>query len=153
MKKNEYPDWLISLELANQLKDLGFDESCMCYARLLHTKKINSKYVPNVSHDSYSKLKGIRNSEHINDDITFGISIPTFEQAFSWFRKKGYIANIYYVFHPDLKCLIGYLYEIIYDFNWEKYSIYYISYEIAREECLKELIKIYKEKQNGRVNS
>ena len=81
------------------------------------------------------------------------VTIPTFEQAFSWFRNKGYKANIDYIFHPDLKCKIGYLYEIIHDFAWEKYSNYYISYEIARGECLKELIKIYKEKQNERINS
>ena len=147
MKKNEYPVWLIPLELAKELKDLGFDESCIF------------SYSEGIGITACLK-NGSSNEPLISDFVIGGnmpnspfTDLPTFEQAFSWFRNKGYKANINYIFHPDLKCKIGYLYEIIHDFAWEKYSSYYISYEIAREECLKELIKIYKEKQNERINS
>lgn len=138
MKKSEYPDWLVPLKIAKELKNIGFrNKSCFYYSFEESALFVFSKP------ENYNK----------KDNEGKYVTIPTFEQTFSWFRKKGYEANIDYVFHPDLKCKIGYLYEIIYDFNWEKFESYYISYEIARKECLKELIKIYKEKQNGRVNS
>jgi hypothetical protein len=119
----------------------------MCYARLLYTEEINSEYVPNVSHDSYSKLKGIRNSEHINDDITFGISIPTWEQVFEWFINKGLVAVIataevlnegdpqYYSSVDDIK-KGGYYHDI----GYAK------TYEEARELALNKLIELYENK-------
>nr|DAE86591.1 MAG TPA: hypothetical protein [Caudoviricetes sp.] len=128
MKKSEYPDWLVPLKLAKKLKEIGFrNKSCFYYSFEDSSLFVFSKP------ENYNKK--------CNKDKF--VTIPTWEQAFSWFRNKGYKANIDYVFHPDLKCVIGYLYEIIHDFEWEKYSSYYISYEIAREECLKSLINIY----------
>ena len=29
MRKSEYPDWLVPLELAKRLKEIGFDEECV----------------------------------------------------------------------------------------------------------------------------
>ena len=91
--ENNYTNWLVPLNIALQLKGVGFDEICVCYGRIVYNKISNKKYIPYVSHNFYSKLKGIKNSEHINDDITFGISIPTWEQVFAWFRE---LAEIYY---------------------------------------------------------
>ena len=31
MKNNNYPNWLVSLEIAQQLKEIGFKEECLCY--------------------------------------------------------------------------------------------------------------------------
>ena len=137
MRKSEYPDWLVPLELAKRLKEIGFDEECV-FTNFYLTGNISFEIECND--DYYLSFSDLTLQKNMKDGL---VTIPTWEQAFSWFRKKGYIANIDYVFHPDLNCLIGYLYEIIYDFNWEKYSSYYISYEIAREECLKDLISIY----------
>ena len=145
MKKSKYPDWLVPLELAKELKDLGFDEPCIF------------SYSEGIGITACLK-SGSSNEPLISDFVIGGnmpnsplTDLPTFEQAFSWFRKKGYEANISYDFHIDLKCAVGYAYKIIKDCSWESYSSYYISYEIAREECLKELIKLYKEK-NERIN-
>jgi hypothetical protein len=139
MKKSEYPDWLVPLELSKELKKIGFNEPC--YFKYDSEGVFFSDYV-----NATEKGEFLANI-YINLREGLG-NIPTWEQAFSWFRKKSYEANIDYVFHPDLKCKIGYLYEIIYDFTWEKFESYYISYEIARKECLKELIKLYKNENN-----
>ena len=133
MKKNEYPDWLIPLKLAKELKEIGFrNKSCFYYSF-----EDSSLFV-------FSKPENYNKKDNKGKYVT----IPTFEQAFSWFRKKGYEANISYDFQPNLKCAVGYSYEIIKDCSWENYSSYYISYEIARKECLKELIKLYKNENN-----
>ena len=133
MKKNEYPDWLIPLKLAKELKEIGFrNNSCFYYSFEDSALFVFSKP------ENYNK----------KDNKGKYVTIPTFEQAFSWFRKKGYEANISYDFQLNLKCAVGYSYEIIKDCSWENYSSYYISYEIARKECLKELIKLYKNENN-----
>ena len=31
MKNNNYPNWLVSLEIAKELKEIGFKEECLCY--------------------------------------------------------------------------------------------------------------------------
>lgn len=133
MKKNEYPDWLIPLKLAKELKEIGFrNKSCFYYSFEDSALFVFSKPENHNKKDNEEKY----------------VTIPTFEQVFSWFRKKGYEANISYDFQPNLKCAVGYAYEIIKDCSWKNYSSYYISYEIARKECLKELIKLYKNDNN-----
>lgn len=98
-------------------------------------------------------MKLIKNSELPKDNISLYkdyksfVTIPTYEQAFKWFREKGYEVNISFDFYPNLKCFVGYCFEIIHNYSWKTFKSYYNSYEIAREECLKELIKIY-EKNN-----
>jgi hypothetical protein len=98
MRNNKYPDWLIPLELAKKLEKIGFDETC--YFKYDSEGVFFSDYVNATERGEF--LSCI----YIDLNKGFG-NIPTWEQAFSWFRKKGYIANIDYVFHPDLKCLIG----------------------------------------------
>ena len=137
MKKSGYPNWLVPLELAKRLKEIGFDEECVFTNSYLTD---NISFEIECNDDYYLSFSDLTLQKNIKDGL---VTIPTWEQAFSWFRKKGYEANISYDFQPDLKCAVGYSYEIIKDCSWENYSSYYISYEIAREECLKNLISIY----------
>ena len=138
MKNKNYPNWLVPLEIAKELKEIGFDEPCIfSYSEgigITACIRANSGDEPNLTDFI---IGGNSPGSPLTD-------IPTFEQVFSWFRKKGYKANIDYVFHADLKCKIGYLYEIIHNFSWECYSNYFETYEIARKKCLKDLIKFYK---------
>lgn len=136
--ENNYTNWLVPLNIALQLKGVGFDEICVCYGRIVYNKISNKKYIPYVSHNSYSKLKGIKNSEHINDDITFGISIPTWEQVFEWFRDKGLHSHIEYTCDNNLFKIniIGVLLKTG--------ESNFASYEQAREALVKKLINIYK---------
>ena len=90
MKTNNYPSWLVSVEQAKKLKEIGFDEYCVFYTRVLKNGE-TSNYTISVCRDTYDKIiPGIRNKDHIDTDNTFGISLPTFEQVFEWFRNKGF---------------------------------------------------------------
>ena len=144
MKTNNHPNWLIPLEIARKLTKIGMTGSEI--------------FIYNDGSYGWCKSEQMYDNDRRGDFYTaeeiyeFGNSkmeyTYTWEQVFEWFRNKGYKVNIDYVFHPDLKCKIGYLYEIIYDFNWESYNSYFETYEIAREECLKKLIEIYDKQRN-----
>lgn len=149
--------------IAHQLKSIGFDYKCLLMQNVVNNDKftyisVNKDNSINFESDEIlieeEDLKLIRNSELPKDNISLDkthktfVAIPTYEQAFLCFRNKGYDVNIEYVFHQDLKCGIGYTYEIIYNCEWEKHECYFNSYEGARKICLEELIKIYK-KNNG----
>jgi len=129
MKTKEYPDWLVPLKLSKELRDIGFKSKSGFY----YSFEDSDLFVFSKP-ENYNK----------KCDKEKYVTVPTFEQAFSWFRKKGYEANISYDFQPNIKCFVGYSYEIIINCFLESYKGYFISYEIARKKCLENLIKYYK---------
>ena len=111
-------------EVALSLKELGFNESCLGF------------------YDEFS-----------NNKVCYGYSdginkAPTFSQAFRFFRDKKYQAEI--LWRSDFG-----------DFCWKigrfEYNSHFFSkdgfdtYEEARLECLKELIKIMLNKIKNKV--
>ena len=79
--------------------------------------------------------------EFSNRDISDWVTIPTYEQVFAWFREKGLYGNIE----------AGSKYNSIYIFSDNDLDMrnnIYPTYEEAREELLKRLIKIYKDGNN-----
>lgn len=76
-KNNNYPEWLVSLDIAEELKKIGFDEPC--------------EYFFNTF-DNEIRNYGI--TENYNDDPTAHFSVPSYEQVFKWFRKKKLIGLI-----------------------------------------------------------
>ena len=140
MKNYEYPNWLVSLEIAKELKEIGFNEPCIF---------------------SYSEGIGITaclrygsgEEPYISDFIVGGntpnspyIDLPTYEQVFEWFREKGYhgvIAVRYEDGDDEYSYRIEFLDELITDFNQDNP----LTYEEAREELVKTLIQTYKNEQ------
>lgn len=140
MKNNNYPSWLVSLEIAKELKEIGFNEPCIF---------------------SYSEGIGITaclrygsgEEPYISDFIVGGntpnspyIDLPTYEQVFEWFREKGYhgvIAVRYEDGDDEYSYRIEFLDELITDFNQDNP----LTYEEAREELVKTLIQTYKNEQ------
>jgi len=106
---------------ALELKQLGFDEYCFGHF-------LNKKFY-------------LKSFDRQGDSITLR---PTFSQAFRFFRKKKYQAEI--LWRGDFG-----------DFCWKigrfKYGSHFFSengfktYEEAELECLKKLIEIVKQKQ------
>lgn len=84
MRTNNYPNWLVPLEIAKELKDIGFDEPCNHYVRIS-----NDDIKLKINHSSIGLVILKRNSEYLNDDIASFVTIPTWEQVFEWFREKG----------------------------------------------------------------
>ena len=75
---------------------------------------------------------------------THGLPAPTYSQAFRWFRGKGFR------FQASMHWIDGKGIE------WWQYRIFgnclshsYISYEESELACLRKLIEIVKEKNNG----
>jgi hypothetical protein len=143
MKNNNYPNWLVSLDIAKELKEIGFNKKTMFYFFSADTtfKFSISEDIPldyilpigDVELDNYNR-KG------------FYASIPTWEQVFEWFREKGYhgvIAARGEDGENEYSYCIDYLNELSSDFEQDSH----LTYEEAREALVKALIQTYKNEQ------
>ncbi len=126
--KKEFVPYQQSLEL----KELGFDEPCLASWNFY----TNDFY--------YNGIPSTFTSEHV-------IQLPTFSQAFGWFREKyelyPYIETAIFV---DDNSIVKYDYVILVDDNspTEVYNnLPCDEFEDAELECLKKLIEIVKQKQ------
>lgn len=149
MKNNNYPTWLVSLEIAKELKKIGFDEPCLVENVETHSEDYNligfEEQIPFDVHVMLEEIVFVKNQD-LKDE--FGIyktfvlrtAIPTWEQVFEWFREKGLYSFIR-VNIPDLS--VSYF---IYDKDgYIEENGHRSTYEDAQDDCVKELIKIYKE--------
>lgn len=130
MKANNYPSWLVPIELTKRLKEIGFKGGVLSEDLTLVTKE---------------QLSGDLGYCTFNlDDFEEG-EIPTWEQVFEWFRSKGLIGNIEYsrdsffkrtLYVPDVKDKDGYFVSVS--------SMIIITYEEAREELVEMMIEVLK---------
>ena len=140
MKANNYPSWLVPIELTKRLKEIGFKGGVLSEDLTLVTKE---------------QLSGDLGYCTFNlDDFEEG-EIPTWEQVFEWFRSKGLIGNIEYsrdsffkrtLYVPDATLLYingietkdkdGYFVSVS--------SMIIITYEEAREELVEMMIEVLK---------
>ena len=143
MKNKNYPNWLVPLDIAIKLKEIGFNKKTMFYFFSADTtfKFSISEDIPldyilpigDVELDNYNR-KG------------FYASIPTWEQVFEWFRSKGYhgiIAAKGEDGENEYSYCIDYLNELSSDFEQDSH----LTYEEAREALVKALIRTYKNEQ------
>ena len=134
MNKENYPNWLVPLEIAQELKAIGFVVPCSFY----YDEKL-------------LKISPWHDEEFVvtnwNDKLFhYCVSIPTWEQVFEWFREKGYhgiIAVRYEDGDDQYSYCIEFLDERITDFN----EANPLTYEEAREALVKALIQTYKNEQ------
>lgn len=136
MKNNNYPNWLVSLEIAKELKEIGFKEKCLCYwHEYFHRIECSTDDEDRLCPEHY---------DYNTDEST--TSLPTWEQVFEWFREKGYhgvIAVRYEDGDDQYSYRIEFLDELITDFN----EANPLTYEDAREALVKALIQTHKSKQ------
>ena len=140
MKNNNYPTWLVPLDIAQELKAIGFDEPCHFHFLYYHgwemLKKRGDEYGFITSNNCRAYV--VENHNGIGK-----LSVPTWEQVFQWFRSKG---------------LFGYVDRLTLVKNKEVYKFYvkgvdniisdsFHSYEEAREALVKALIQTYKNEQ------
>jgi hypothetical protein len=126
----------IPYEQALALKELGFDEPCILLYRGLDTQP--------VCQMDY-EFKTEKNSDY-NDETNYWLTVPTYSQAFRWFREK------YFIHHEIGRDFDTWDYEL-YDFKSGNKHIptgfkTFNTYEEAELECLKKLIEIVKNKNN-----
>lgn len=142
MKIEQYPTWLVPLDIAKELKEIGFDTPCHCYIALaisgkgyqcieigdrIHNEVYNSIELRDIKRINYNKQKGC-------------ISLPSWTEALAWFRAKGYYGNL----EASSKGTSAYIYAPFLDQGTSWDIAYKESYEEAREALLLKLIDLYK---------
>lgn len=136
MKNNSYPSWLVSLEIARELKEIGFKEKCLCYwHEYFHRIECSTDDEDRLCPEYY---------DYNTDEST--TSLTTWEQIFEWFREKGMFHSICIV--DDLLEGVKYFEAEIRDNNGDIICILSReTYEEAREALVKALIQTYKNEQ------
>lgn len=148
MNKLNYPNWLVPLDIAQELKAIGFDEHCtfaIDYTQLIEpflvqdcNKGYNVVFCGEMKNLTYKTL-----DKNLLDKIAI---IPTWEQVFEWFRSKGYHGVIAVKDEDgdnEYSYCIDYLNELSSDFEQDSH----LTYEEAREALAKALIRTYKQEQ------
>ena len=94
MEINNYPNWLVPIEIAQQLKHIGFDVLVQ-----------NSTAIDVLQSKRYKEQNKIWGQQNIlkyrgynANKSDKGISLPTWEQVFEWFRDKGFIGSVIYYY-------------------------------------------------------
>ena len=138
----QYPSWLVSPDIAKELKEIGFDIPCHCYIALaisgkgyqcieigdrIHNEVYNSIELRDIKRINYNKQKGC-------------ISLPSWTEALAWFRAKGYYGNL----EASSKGTSAYIYAPFLDQGTSWDIAYKESYEEAHEAILLKLIDLYK---------
>jgi dolichyl-phosphate-mannose--protein O-mannosyl transferase len=112
---------------AFEVKQLGFDEPCLGY------------YFYNALFKEWTL-----NIDNKSDEYTITIQAPTYSQAFRWFREKHNLKSCI-MFRTSMADN-----EEYYDWLIKGQEVVYRhfkTYEEAELACLREMIKIIKEKQ------
>lgn len=131
METNNYPSWLVSVEIAKKLKEIGFDLPCAFVLtnkdRLGFTTEGDGNYHTFDDLDLNSNSKGSL------------VCVPTFDQVFMWFREKGLIGTVVYFnenrYSFEVRDLNGHLVSSI----WKTIE----GYEESREKLINSLIEVY----------
>lgn len=144
MKTNDYPNWLVSIEIAKKLKEIGFDEPTQNNTSfdILESKRYKEE---NKIYSQNHVLKGYSYDANCTKE---GISIPTWEQVIEWFIEKNLIGKIEYGKFNEKDpyyayCITNKMAKVI-DYSTDRTS--YKSYREAREALVNKIIELYENK-------
>ena len=155
MKNKNYPTWLVPLEIAKELKEIGFrNENCLFkfnrFSGLIFfnekvDKTLDNSYVI-ISIEEFMKEMTIEeiNNYHFHSDFGLLTDIPTWEQAFEWFRKNGLFHNISMTRNSMEEDIDFESYVCKEDARIVSLLSRQNTYEEAREALLNKLIQLYK---------
>lgn len=142
MKNNNYPNWLVSLEIAKELKEIGFDTPCTFLWDSYEDVNEIRCYLDEHPEECDVFLPGSYNYNNPNSSGYYSYtSLPTWEQVFEWFRDRKYFGSV----HTNNIDKLEFYYEIN---SPRKYTKGYSnSYEESREDLIRELINMYKDEK------
>lgn len=145
--QHSYPSWLVPIDIAQKLKEIGFNGGILSEDLTLVTK---------------TQLSGDLGYCSFNlDDFENG-EIPTWEQVFAWFREKGlhsfvrmkdtsrYRIDEFYKEEPSWEYMIYRNPDDIIFYSKEYYE--FSTYEKAMESLVEDLIDYYKEYYKKEIN-
>jgi hypothetical protein len=136
-KKNYYPTWLVTSEIAKELKEIGFDKECA----FLYTLSDRIGFTLKMSKGHYHYLEEVDKDNHNARGM---LSVPTWDDTLAWFRARGYkisfkdinIGTQCAFYHLDIK-------------GGHTFSYFAKKYEKAREGLVMKLIEVHKEFGNN----
>lgn len=138
MKTNNYPSWLVPIETAKKLKEIGFDKPSpfvLQYKRAVilsgYDFYCESGYI-DLEIDVDEQLERVNSKE-----ITI---IPTWEQVLEWFRNKGFRISLEN--HEDSTKFMFYNMKIN---EGKHFKGEFSSYEKARKALVNKLIEVYED--------
>ena len=154
MKNNNYPNWLISLEIAKELKEIGFNEPCLIenvethsedYSFINFEEEMCSDVSVQLEDVVFVKNQDLKDNLGLYKDLMLKTAIPTWEQVFEWFREKGFESYIRLESHAHFDEGNYYYFEItksnLRQLDWQGD---FDDYNEAREALVKALIQTYK---------
>lgn len=144
MKTENYPSWLVPLEIAKKLKEIGFDLPCAFV--LTNKGRIGFTTRENNQHHLFEELDLNSNSKGSL------VRIPTYEQVIEWFVSVGIFGNVRISSYEAYQCDYMGVGEVFYAevTNWlgDEYQIpykpYRVTYQEAREDLVEAMIYCYK---------
>lgn len=157
MKNNNYPNWLVPIEIAKELKEIRFNEPCL--VENVETHSENYSFI-NFEEDMCSdvsvmledvvfvKNQFLEDYLGIYKHFVLKTAIPTWEQVFEWFREKGFESYIRLESHAHFDEGNYYYFEItksnLRQLDWQGD---FDDYNETREALVKALIRTYKNEQ------
>ena len=147
MKNNNYPTWLVPIEIAKELKEIGFEEECHFFWNFYEDVNKMCCYADISEEDDDFLLPNTYNYNNKNSTGYYVyLSLPTWEQVLEWFREKGLFHSICFV--KDLLNENEYFEAEIRDDESDIICILsQVTYEEVREALVKALIQTYKNEQ------
>ena len=145
--KNEF----IPYEQALELKKLGFDEECLAAYYVFGDGKLREGRYGQTESQLFINGIDIQVEDRMEELEMFAyhdVSVPTFSQAFRWFRDKK-LADGSVSRHGEADGGYSYRWDILYEYGvYEErhFKLGYKTYEEAELACLIELVKIVKQK-------
>ena len=139
METNNYPSWLVPIDIAKKLKEIGFNKEC----NFVLTKS-NKIGFTSKNNSNYHFIEDLDKYDYNSKEM---VSIPTWTEVLEWFRGKGLFHSI---------CIVEDLIEKVKDFETEIRDnnadiiciLHQETYEEARKAAINKLIEIYKQKAN-----
>ena len=135
-----YEEFLVPVEIAKELKEIGFNEPCL-FVLNPHNTLILSSEVHDKGIIDIRKIKP-RSNGKLGEDFC---SVPTYEQVFKWFRDKNLIGEIRS--NNDRNNKVVNFFITADNINSDSFDKHFLgegeSYEKLREILLERMIKIY----------
>lgn len=156
--KLNYPTWLVPLEIAKELKEIGFNEYCPFFVYpnddetnddevfISGTVTVEEDW---LDEDNYGEVIIDLSVTECGKFNKYNFqTIPTWEQVFEWFREKGYESYIGYESQSSIDEGYYYYFEITNSYLYQlDCKGNFDDYEEVREALVKALIQTYKQEQ------
>lgn len=130
-----YPSWLVPIDVARKLKELGFKERCI----FAYDEQQGLTIETSRLHESVIAFDELLFDENDFDAV---VSVPTYEQVFEWFANKDWLGVIISLDTSDYSYKVVHRNVLVVDVK----NTYIKSYSEIRERLVDVLVRLYDDK-------